>query len=68
MIMQAESPVAILRQQLTGQRPMDGTALSAAAILAERLNQLKESSPMFAAVSFSPDVETILAANAAAVN
>ena len=63
MIMQMESPVEILQRHLTGQRPMDGTVLSAAAALAERLDALKDALPMLAAVSFSPDVEAILAAD-----
>jgi len=60
MIMQMESPVQVLQQRLAGQRPTDETVLSAAQILAERLNQLKALSPMFEAVSFSPDVMPFL--------
>jgi hypothetical protein len=69
MIMQIESPVQILQQRLAGPCAMDEAALSAAAVLAERLQQLKALSPMFAGVSFSPDVEALLTADlAAAVN
>lgn len=68
MIMQMESPVQILQQHLSGQRPTDGTVLLAAADLAERLSRLKASFPMFEAVSFSPDVEAMLTADMPAVN
>lgn len=68
MIMQMESPVQVLQQHLAGQRPADGTVLSAAASLAERLAELKVVSPMFAGISFSPDVEAILPADIPAVN
>ena len=61
MIMQMESPVHVLQQRLAGQRPMDETVLSAAQVLAERLNQLKALSPMFAGVSFSSDAASFFA-------
>lgn len=68
MIMQMESPVHVLQQHLAGQRPTDGAVLSAAQVLAERLNQLKALSPMFAGISFSPDVASFLAEEPVAAN
>jgi hypothetical protein len=61
MIMQMESPVQVLQQRLAGQRPTDETVRSAAQELAERLSRLQALSPMFAGVSFSPDVMPFLA-------
>jgi hypothetical protein len=68
MIMQMESPVHVLQQRLAGQRPTDGTVLSAAQILADRLSRLKALSPMFEAVSFSPDAASFLAEEPVGVN
>lgn len=68
MIMQVESPVQILQQHLAGQRPTDGTVIAAAMNLAERLAELKAALPMFAGVSFSPEMEALLTAEMPAVN
>ncbi len=53
--------IAVLRQGLTGQRPVDEAVLTSAAILSDRLDMLKQSSPLFEHVSFSPEVEAMMA-------
>ena len=64
---QMQEPVDVLRQGLSGQRLVDEDVVSSAVLLADRLSRLKMTSPMFEAVSFSPDVEAMMAANMAAV-
>lgn len=59
--------IAVLRQGLTGQRPVDDAVLTSAAILSDRLEMLKRSSPLFEAVSFSPEVEAMMAQQLTAV-
>lgn len=63
----SDEPVVVLRQALAGRIPVTPQAVSSAVLLADRLEQLKQQSPIFEAVSFSPDVEAILAANLTAV-
>jgi hypothetical protein len=60
-------PVEVLRQGVTGQRPMDGDVVASMALLAEKLHALKAASPMFEGISFSSDVEAMMAAEVAAV-
>jgi hypothetical protein len=57
-----ENPVAVLREGISGQRPMDDGVMTSAAVLADRLAQLKQQNPIFEAVSFSPDVEAMMTA------
>jgi hypothetical protein len=65
----SQEPVEVLRQGLCGQRRVDDDVVSSAVILADRLSRLKTFGPMFEAISFSPDIEAMLAAHtAAAVN
>ena len=59
--------IEILRQGLTGQRPVDDAVLTSAAVLSDRLEMLKRNSPMFDAVSFSPEVEAMMARQLTAV-
>ena len=59
--------IEMLRQGLTGQRPVDEAVLTSAAILSDRLEMLKQSSPLFEAVSFSPEVEAMMARQLTAV-
>jgi len=59
--------IEMLRQGLTGQRPVDEAVLTSAAILSDRLEMLKRNSPMFEAVSFSPEVEAMMAGQLTAV-
>ena len=59
--------IEMLRQGLTGQRPVDEAVLTSAAILSDRLEMLKQSSPLFEAVSFSPEVEAMMAEQLTAV-
>ena len=53
--------IEMLRQGLTGQQPVDEAVLTSAAVLSDRLDMLKRSSPLFEAVSFSPEVEGMMA-------
>ena len=59
--------VEVLRQGLVGQRPVDEEVLTSAAVLGDRLEMLKRSSPLFEAVSFSPEVEAMMADQLSAV-
>ena len=59
--------VEVLRQGLVGQRPVDEEVLTSAAVLGDRLEMLKRSSPLFEAVSFSPEVEAMMADQLTAV-
>jgi hypothetical protein len=59
--------IEILRQGLTGQQSVDESVLTSAAVLGERLEMLKRRSSLFEAVSFSPDVEAIMAEQLTAV-
>jgi hypothetical protein len=59
--------IEMLRQGLVGQRPVDEAVLTSAAVLSDRLEMLKRSSSLFEAVSFSPDVEAMMAKQMTAV-
>ena len=59
--------IEMLRQGLTGQRPVDEAVLTSAAVLSDRLEMLKRSSSLFEAVSFSPEVEAMMAQQLTAV-
>jgi hypothetical protein len=47
----------IVSQSLTGERPVDEQTGASVAILADRLERLKQSSSLFAGVMFSPYVQ-----------
>jgi hypothetical protein len=64
---QTNNPVEVLRQGLVGQCPLDDQVLCSAALLAERLQQLKCADPIFEKITFSPDVETMMAVHLTAV-
>jgi hypothetical protein len=49
----------IVNETLAGERPVDEQTHVAVAILAERLERLKQSSRLFAKIAFSPDVEKL---------
>jgi hypothetical protein len=65
--MKTKNEFEMLRQGLTGQRPVDEDVLTTAAVLVERLEMLKRTSPLFESVSFSPDVEAMMAGQLSAV-
>lgn len=65
--MQTTDMYAVLRDSLAGNRPVDETARQATVLLAERLERLREQHPMFASVSFSPEMERLAAPRAAAM-
>ncbi|MHC5214383.1 MAG: hypothetical protein ACYSOO_07345 [Planctomycetota bacterium] len=64
---QMKNEIEILRQGLIGQQPVDDEVLTSAAVLGDRLEMLKQSSPLFETVSFSPDVEAMMAQQLTAV-
>ena len=66
MDMYENNAVEVLRQGLAGECTLNDEVVSSAVILADRLDQLKRSNPLFEAVSFSPEVEVLLSANMAA--
>ena len=59
--------IEVLRQGLVGQRMVDEEVLTSAAVLSDRLEMLKRTSPLFEAVSFSPEVEAVMAEQLTAV-
>lgn len=64
-----QQPVEVLRQGLNGQRPVDEDVISSVSLLADRLSRLQALNPMFETVSFSPEVEAMMATKMAmAVN
>ena len=65
--MKTRNEIEVLRQGLDGQRSVDEEFMASAAVLADRLEMLKRTSPLFEAVSFSPEVETIMAQHMTAV-
>ncbi len=67
MYNQLHEPSEILREGISGQRLMDDDVTASAVILAGKLERLKMTHPMFEGVSFSPDVEALLAAHMTAV-
>jgi len=48
-----------VKESISGQRPIDEHTLSSVAVLAERLDRLKETSSLFADVAFSDDVQKL---------
>ena len=59
--------IEMLRQGLAGQRPVDEEVLTSAAVLGDRLEMLKRNSSLFEAVSFSPEIEAMMAEQLTAV-
>ena len=49
----------IIRESLSGEKPVDETTFSSIAVLAERMERLKRSSEVFEDISFSPEVEEL---------
>ncbi len=49
----------IVNESLAGERPVDEQTQAALAILAERLERLKQSSSLFAEIGFSPHVKKL---------
>ena len=50
----------VVNQSVNGQRQVDEKTLASVATLADRLEKLQNENPMFAGISFSPDVEAIV--------
>jgi hypothetical protein len=49
----------IVSQSVNGQRQVDGKTFASVATLADRLEKLQSENPLFAGISFSPDVEAL---------
>ncbi len=49
----------IVNESLAGERPVDEQTQAALAILAERLERLKQSSSLFAEIGFSPHAKKL---------
>jgi len=62
---QRNNPVEVLRQGLVDSCGMNDEVVSAAVLLAGRLETLKRTSPMFEAISFSPEAEAMVEAQLA---
>ncbi len=67
MYNQLQEPVDVLREGISGQRLMDEDVAASAVILAGKLQRLKMTNPAFEAITFSPEVEALLAAHMAAL-
>ena len=59
--MKTQNEFTMLHQGLTGQRPVDEDVLTTAAVLGDRLEMLKRTCSLFESVSFSPEVEAMMA-------
>ncbi len=55
----AMDSVGMVAASLAGERPVDEQTHAAVAILAERLERLKQSSGLFAQIAFSPHVQKL---------
>jgi hypothetical protein len=54
-----DSHVRIVGECLADERPVDEQACASVAVLAERLERLKQSSSVFAGIGFSPHVKKL---------
>jgi hypothetical protein len=54
-----DSHLRIVGESLAGERPVDEQTCASVAILAERLERLKQSSGLFADITFSPHVKKL---------
>lgn len=54
------NPVEVLRRGLVNSASVDDEMMSSAVLLADRLEALKRTSPLYEAVSFSPQVEAMI--------
>ena len=57
----------IISESLAGERPVDEQTHAAVAVLAERLERLKQSRSLFAKIAFSPQVQKLRQAEALVV-
>ncbi len=56
----------VVSQNLSGHKRADERTLSSAAILSERLQRVRQLDPMFAGISFSPEMRELAETSAAA--
>ena len=54
------NPVEVLRRGLVNSASVDDEMMSSAVLLADRLEALKRTNPLYEAVSFSPQVEAMI--------
>jgi len=54
----------ILSQNLNGSREIDEQTFSSVAVLAERMDRLKRSNPLFEQISFSPEIDELACSDA----
>ena len=54
----------VLSDNLNGSREIDEQTFSCVAVLAERMDRLKRSNPLFEQISFSPEVEELACSEA----
>lgn len=54
----------VLSENLNGSREIDEQTFSAVAVLAERMDRLKRSNPLFEQISFSPEIEELACSDA----
>lgn len=66
MIMANRKEVEKVSDAINGRTPLTDETFCAAAVLADRLESLQKLSPAFKAVSFSPDMEALMACEMAA--
>jgi len=66
MIMANRNEVQTVSDTISGRMPLTDETFCSAAILADRLESLKKISPAFETVSFSPDMEALMACEMAA--
>ena len=55
------NPVAVVQERLSQRRSLDERSSTCVAVLAERLERLKSLNPVFEAISFSPELEALMA-------
>lgn len=67
--MDMTNPVAVVQKRLSRRRSLDDHSSACVAVLAERMERLKSLNPAFEAISFSPELEALMARQmTAAVN
>jgi len=66
MIMAHRNEVEAVSDTINGRTPLTDETFCSAAILADRLESIRKISPAFETVSFSPDMEALMACEMAA--
>ena len=66
MVMAHRNEVETVSDAINGRTPLTDETFCTAAILADRLESIRQISPAFETVSFSPDMEALMASEMAA--